>query len=89
METAKQTAQAALDALGLTVESVFVPWSRSRNKGEKSPSLNWIVTVKRNGKDVLTKGETIYRACLEIALKLRAAIGEAGLAALQNAFQDY
>lgn len=45
---------AALAALGLTVESVFVPFSQSRNKAEKSPSLNWRVTVKRNGRDVLT-----------------------------------
>lgn len=186
MKTAKQTAQAAIDALGLTVESTFVPWSQSRNRGEKSPSLNWIVTVKRNGRPVLTteymagsghcphyrkpvpanwnrserdwqplvlawecengfkaradmfgglfradnsvpilpdatrviyslvmdssvldhatfeswagefgydldsrKGEASYRACLEIALKLRAAVGEAGLAALQDASQDY
>lgn len=33
--------------------------------------------------------ESTYRACLEIALQLRAAIGEAGIAALQTAFQDY
>jgi hypothetical protein len=35
------------------------------------------------------KGEAIYRACLEIGLKLRAAIGDAGLSRLQTAFQDY
>ena len=35
------------------------------------------------------KGEAIYRACLEIALKLRAAIGESGLAMLREVFQDY
>jgi hypothetical protein len=35
------------------------------------------------------KGETVYRACLEIALKLRAGIGEAGVAQLAEAFQDY
>lgn len=33
--------------------------------------------------------EKIYRACLEIALKLRNGIGEAGLAKLQEACQDY
>lgn len=33
--------------------------------------------------------ETIYRACLEIALTLRAAIGEAGIETLRAAFQDY
>jgi hypothetical protein len=35
------------------------------------------------------KGEAIYRACLEIALKMRNAIGEDGLAKLRDAFQDY
>ena len=35
------------------------------------------------------KAEAIYRACLETALKLRAAIGDAGLSALRDAFQDY
>jgi hypothetical protein len=35
------------------------------------------------------KAETIYRECLETALKLRAAIGDAGISALQEAFQDY
>ena len=45
---------AEIAALGLTVESVFVPFSQSRNKAEKTPSLNWIVTVKCNGRPVLT-----------------------------------
>lgn len=35
------------------------------------------------------KAESIYRACLEIALKLRNGIGEDGLAKLREAFQDY
>lgn len=35
------------------------------------------------------EAEKIYRACLEIALKLRNAIGEAGLEQLREAFQDY
>lgn len=169
---------AAVAALDLTVESVFVPFSQSRNKDEKHRSLNWQVTLKRrghavlstdysagiahcpsyrqrrlsvdedaalqweceNGKtaqrvptgassfygrkpilpdaldviyslvmdsDVLDAGgfekwagdlgydtdsraaESIYRACLDIALKLRAGIGEEGLHALREAFQDY
>lgn len=33
--------------------------------------------------------ETIYRACLEIALKLRNGLGEKALAELREAFQDY
>jgi hypothetical protein len=35
------------------------------------------------------KAETTYRACLDIALKLRNGIGEDGLRKLQEAFQDY
>lgn len=35
------------------------------------------------------KAEATYRACLETALKLRAALGEDGLAKLREAFQDY
>lgn len=45
---------ATLESLKLTVEAAFVPFSQSRNKTEKSPSLNWRVTVKRDGRDVLT-----------------------------------
>lgn len=35
------------------------------------------------------KAEAVYKACLEIALKLRAMIGDAGLRDLQEACQDY
>ena len=35
------------------------------------------------------KAESIYRACLEIALKLRNGLGEEGLRALQIATEDY
>ncbi len=169
--------------LGLTMTTEFIPWSKSRNAGEKEPSLNWKVTILRNGRAFLTtdymqgkghclaqqvpmsmfggqnsvlrddavrlecetgkeshalangqiisgkaisgpditdvlyslvtdsdviehptyedwaenfgydpdsrKGEAIYRACLETALKMRNAIGEDGLAKLRDAFQDY
>lgn len=172
--------------LGLTITSEFIPFSRSRNKDEKHKSLNWKVTVQRNGRDVLTcdysagagqcpsygrkppaawdrparfwpelvaefetesgyqtrpfttwgwfsadkskpilpdavdvlyslisdssvldaggfeewasefgydpdsrHAESIYRACLEIALKMRAAIGDSGMGLLRDAFQDY
>lgn len=165
-----------LESLKLTVESRFVPFSQSRNKAEKHKSLNWVVTVKRDGRDVLStdysagvahcpsykqgnsvavilanhecetgrkakvdwtgkpyspngatiqpdpldvlysltmdsdvldyagfeywaseygydadsrKAESTYRACLEIALKLRAAIGGAGLESLKTAYQDF
>lgn len=33
--------------------------------------------------------EATYRTCLNIALRLRAALGDAGLQALRDAFQDY
>lgn len=186
-ETVTLTPTSAIKALGLTVESVFVPWSQSRNfkpiAKTADRSLNWRVTVKRNGREVLTsdyqagighldkgasqngrpgytaddihrieretetgfrfrdpsnsgagwldrkapympeaedviysllsdssaldhptfeswasdfgfdpdsrKGESIYRACLEIGLKMRGALGDAGLKTLQTAFQDY
>lgn len=35
------------------------------------------------------KGEAIYRACLETALKLRAALGDAGLQTLRDAAADH
>jgi hypothetical protein len=153
--------------LGLTMTTEFIPWSSSRNAGQKDPSLNWKVTILKIGRAFLTtdysagmaacssyrqgqltvnemnairgecqvgrtphykphvpeladvlysllqdsdainhptyeewaseigydpdsrKGEAIYRACLEIALKMRNAIGEDGLAKLRDAFQDY
>jgi hypothetical protein len=189
MTETKERAQEAMDRLGLEVKAVFVPWSKSRNYKEGAKvsemSLNWRVTLLRNGREVLTtdysagtghcpaykadikamghsnslmrgeaihqecetglpslprsdgsvyinrsgkpilpdpldvlhslvmdsdaldhstyedwasdlgydpdsrKGEAIYRACLEIALKMRNGIGEDGLAQLREAFQDY
>jgi len=163
-------------AYGLTIAAVFVPFSQSRNKAEKYPSLNWRVTLQYNGRDIITtdysagmahcpahnraglgsqncimrdkvireecetgresldygkrgkallpdpcnvlhslvmdsealdystfeewaesfgydsdsrKGEAIYRACLEIALKMRAGLGESLLAQAREAFQEY
>ena len=174
-------------AQGLTMESVFIPFSQSRNKAEKNRTMNWEITVKRNGRHVLTTeysagaahcpsynqpvpawfmgkqsdfnsassfietecglqygrymdsvnaakmtskkrlqpdfvdvmyslvsetdvlnhadfeswagdfgydidsraAESIYKACLSNSLKLSAALGDVGLAALRDAFQDY
>lgn len=45
---------AAIAALGLTMTAQFVPWSQSRNKGEDRRSLNWKVTLLRNGREILT-----------------------------------
>lgn len=178
MREVKETLQAAIDALGLTIVARFVPWSKSRNSKEKHRSLNWSVTLQHKGRDVMTTdysagiaqchaykasikelggrdcimrhdainkecesgkayvnswkdgtallpdtcaviyslvldseaidyptfedwagnfgydvdsraGEAIYRQCLEIGLKLRAAIGDTGLATLREASQDY
>lgn len=40
--------------MGLTMTTEFVPWSKSKRKDEKEPSLNWKVTILRNGKELLT-----------------------------------
>lgn len=184
----KESIREVAASLGLSMTVEFVPWSLSRNAGEKFPSLNWKVTLHKggrmaqterecNGYPILTtdygagcghcpsytqgrqsvddaeavrwecengrkalplanaggfargkpilpeladvlhslasdadaidhpnyedwasdlgydpdsrKGEATYRACLEIALKLRAALGEDGLKELREAVQDY
>lgn len=52
--TARDMIQAAANDLKLTMTAEFVPFSQSRNKGEKHSSLNWRVTLQRDGRDVLT-----------------------------------
>lgn len=177
MSEAQERAQKAMADLGLTVESIFVPYNASRNfkpdAKTREMSLNWQVTLLCKGRPILTtdysagigscpsydkynrnptvhharmideecrtgrratgsfttkkvkldpsnvvysllsdssvldsssfeewardlgydtdsrKAEATYRACLEIALKLRNGIGEANLKILQEAFQDY
>lgn len=184
MTETQSPAQAVAD-LGLTITSEFIPFSKSRNAkpskrdGKPWRSLNWVVTLRHNGKPIITTeysageahcpaykssikptrmkkfaidfeiengyqakiaygetymaikskpilpepldvihslasdsdtlyystyedwadslgydpdsrdGERIYRQCLEMALKLRSAIGESGLAQLRTAFQGY
>ena len=39
-----------LEALGLSIESEFVPFHLSRNKAESVPSLNWLTKIYLNGK---------------------------------------
>lgn len=46
-----------LERMGVTLSAVFVPFSQSKNKNEKSPSLNWRVTLRYRGRDVI---ETDY-----------------------------
>ena len=69
MTSQPMTPQEAIESLGLTVESVFVAFSQSRNKDaklegftvikdmtkQKAPlyTLNWRVTHKRNGRVIL------------------------------------
>lgn len=174
----------AMERLGVSVRSEFVPFSRSRNAKPNAKvsdrSLNWRVTVVRDGRDILTtdyqagighcpsykqkmgggftldeaeaiifetehgktarwmggglgltgkekieleaadvvhclvadasvldsptfedwaseygydtdsrSAEATYRACLEIALKLRSGLGESTLSELRDAAQDY
>ena len=43
-----------LQAMGVEYSAQFVPFSRSRNKDDKNPSLNWVVTLKRNGVEITT-----------------------------------
>ncbi|MFZ2992438.1 MAG: hypothetical protein WA061_01870 [Microgenomates group bacterium] len=43
-----------LDEMGLSMTTKFVPWSLSRNAGEKYPSLNYKVTLLIRGKEFLT-----------------------------------
>lgn len=50
-KTAIETAAAHL---GLTMSAVFIPWDKSRKAGEKTPSLNWKVTILKNGKPFFT-----------------------------------
>ena len=168
MSEPRERIESVAKELGLTMQAKFVPWSQSRNKDEKQPSLNWVVTILREGRIVLAtdygpgcghcpsykqndnttqndirvksecdtgmwcggnkkikpnfcdvlaglmndadvlnnstfeewavdfsydtdsrKAEAIYRACLEIALKLRNSLGEDGLSKLREACQDF
>lgn len=41
-------------SLGLIYSAEFVPQSKSRNAGEKALSLNWRVTLKKNGTELTT-----------------------------------
>jgi len=50
----KQAVETLLSANNIVVKSVFVPFSQSRNKNEKTPCFNYLVTVSKNGVDYLT-----------------------------------
>ncbi len=166
------TIERTANILDLTLRSVFIPFSQSRRAAEKEPSLNWRITLRHTGRDVLTTdysagcghcpsyqqrqtvdgaaavlwecehgqayragrytlgplilpafvdvlaslacdanaidyptfedwasvmgydsdsraAERTYRSCLDIGLRLRAALGEAGLQTLHDACRDY
>lgn len=46
-----------LAEMGVTLDAKFVPFSQSRHKDEKQPSLNWRMTLKLHDRDVV---ETDY-----------------------------
>lgn len=46
--------QQIIEQLGLTTKSRFIPYSQSRNAGGAQPSLNWEVTVLKDGKPIAT-----------------------------------
>lgn len=39
---------------GLSLVCEFIPWSKSRNAGEKNPSLNWHVTLMSGGHSIVS-----------------------------------
>jgi len=43
-----------LKNMGFSITSEFVPWKQSRNSKEKYLSLNWKITLLKNGKKILT-----------------------------------
>jgi hypothetical protein len=54
-ETDNATKRAeCISGLGLTYTAEFVPQSHSRNKDNKEPSINWRVTIARNGQSLTT-----------------------------------
>lgn len=54
---AKQEILDVMAELKIVVASTFVPFSRSRNKGEKDRSLNWKIRILVDGRQIL---ETDY-----------------------------
>lgn len=43
-----------LAKMGVSLSAVFVPFSKSRNQDEPNPSLNWLMTLHKNGANILT-----------------------------------
>ena len=59
-EIAAREFAAKLESLGLSVSAEFVPFSASRNAGDKLPSLNWRCTVSRNGNPLAGLGAMVF-----------------------------
>lgn len=74
-QTATDRILAACTSLGLTLRTEFVPFSKSRHAGEPNLSLNWRVTLERNGRDVLT---TDYSAGVAHCPAYKASVANAG-----------
>lgn len=49
-----ETLKQCIERLGLSISSEFVPFSKSRKAETNLRSLNWIITLVRNGRDILT-----------------------------------
>ena len=64
-DTTKTTERDAfLAGLGLTYDARFVPQSLSRNSGNRTPSLNWRVTIGRTGRKPVATDYTQGIGCL-------------------------
>lgn len=50
----KSKVTAKIEKLGIGFSAVFVPFSRSRNAGEKHKSLNWLVTINSGSSSITT-----------------------------------
>lgn len=50
----KAAIKATLDDMGLSIAAKFVPFSQSRSKNDTRKTLNWTITLQRDGRDVLT-----------------------------------
>lgn len=54
MTTTEYDAAVREIAPDLEYRAEFIPQSKSRNAGDKTPSLNWRVTFSRNGRELVT-----------------------------------
>lgn len=50
----KTKIMALIETLGLTYTAKFISFIQSRNKAEKNPSLNWIITISKGDQKIET-----------------------------------